>query len=119
MKAKIDVDSFRQKLAVFGLGKTQQEQVIELLMQGLDIQVNDIGEFAIEGNGIDIKLLNAKGELKGSKDPLQVNRFDCHIEGIDSNNIKSVTIPKLDYSSMAVLSLDIEYIPFSFTSFHL
>lgn len=65
-----------------------------------------------------IELINRKGETPSSEDIIDVGFFNCYINGIDSNKVVSVEIPKLTLEKCEPIKLKVEIMPFDFKLFN-
>jgi len=93
--------------------------IIELLYEGLDI---DIEPSSFELNGskdFKIQLLNTSNEIPKENEVLLTSNFDIKIPGIDINQIRSIKIPELRLDTTDIFVLEIELFPFKIDNINL
>jgi hypothetical protein len=114
MIAKFDPDEFMERLrTTANLTEKQAADVMLVLCEGLDVELTDIHQFDLEmAGGIKICVYNNHGTLEETDEPLRSCNFDCRIPGIDTRNIKALTLPKLDCTSSEALTLGVTIVPF-------
>ena len=84
-------------------------------MKGIGFKYNGLTEINL-GFG-KVSLLNKQGESGFEEDDIPTTcRFKVEIDGIDSNMIKSISIPKLSYETCDIFSVDVNIFPFKFFS---
>lgn len=114
---ELKLDELAQRLKNKGINNKIVTQVIEELIQGLCLEVKPSGSFIIDGGeNLKIQILNLHIKKPEKGDTLSTAYFEIEIDGFDSKKIRSVTIPKLDYSSNEALSISLEVFPFSIPS---
>lgn len=79
-----------------------KEEQGDFEMETVELKISDIR----------IRFLNEDGEPAKPGEVIRCHGFEVEGPGIDPKRVKSVTIPKLDYSGSDVLTIMVEMYPF-------
>ena len=94
-----------------GLNKDQQDGVIQLMHEGMDVRVTPRG-FEMRAGKMVIKTFNANGDDADGTEPIRGFNFLLEADGIDPLQVRSITIPKLDYAESDQLTIGVELLPY-------
>jgi len=108
----MSIQELRNRFAEAGFSKDQIDKIMKICVDGVPIKISP-HDFKMEMNPkANIRFISRKGDDPGHGDFLFTHLFIAEIEGIPAEQIRSVTIPKLDYSDPGLLTLDVEIMPF-------
>lgn len=105
-----------KRLSDKGYHELQIDDIMEVFMS-LPIIVDVTSGKISAGDYFELEFLNSKYEKADISDTLTTDKVKIKLDGIDEKRIRSITIPRLDFSSVDLLALEIEYFPFTLPEF--
>ena len=104
------------KLSAKGYHELQIDDIMEVF-NSLPIVIDVKSGKISAGDYFEIEFLNSSYEKANISDILTTDKAKIKIDGIDQKRIKSLSLPKIDFSEAEIMSIEVEYFPFTLPEF--